>query len=1236
MKKVLGIDLGVGSIGWCLVEKTNDNRPIRILNTGVRIIPLKESEKDDFTKGNSITINAERTKKRTARKCYDRYQMRRYALRQLLRENNMLPSESLYLKNPMEIWQLRSDAATNGHKLGLEEIGRVLLHINQKRGYKHMRISNNDKEEKTYVQEVNAHYAHIKEIGKTVGQFFASKLKESECISSNGTFWTYRIKGQVFPRIAYEEEVEIILRNQKNFYPEVITNIFIEDIINIIFHQRKLKSCKHLVSDCEFAKRIINVNGRDKEVSRKVAPKSSPIVQLSNIYEAVNNLKIINPQKDILFISEEQRQEILNHLNNNRELRVTDLRKILNVKAKDNWLISKAIGTSLKGNVTKCEILDALVDMPKESIDALTQLNIYVKETIDKETGEIKLIVDKSIVKEPLYLLWHLVYSIEESSELRNALKKFLTKYVGDNCAIEKTLDKLCSLSFSADGYANKSVYTIREILPHLMEGHKYSEACEIAGFRHSDYLSKEENEKRQLKSKIELLKKGSLRQPVVEKVLNQMGILVNGLLEQNETIDEIRVELARDLKADKKTRKSLSKTNNVNKKRNEEIKKLLQNEYNITPTRRRIQKYILWEESGHTCMYCNQLVNVKSFLAAEDVENEHIIPKGLLFNNSMSNRVCACRKCNQKKGMRTAYDFIEQDMSEELDNYLDRIGELYDKNKISQSKYSNLTASYNSYLSHKQTGNLSEEETLLWESFVERQLRQSQYIARKAVELLQDVCRNVSVTNGCVTEYVRHIWGYDNILHDLNFNRFKIAGLTHEVGINAIGDTGKQTKEQIVNWNKRMDNRHHAVDALAIACTSQAIIQRMNSLSSCRDEMKKEVKESSVVFNEKKSLFDKWLTIQPHISTDDAKKAFGRVLISISSGIKVSVNGKRYIYKHNKKQLVQSHILVPRCQLHDEALYGCIKWYQKTKEGVTFTSEIVKKYDLAIGKQGCVFTGDETYKEKQKKDKKTGLDMLVIEDKIKKVLNNIVDAKVREKILERLNEGFTNGKDYRSDVKTALSNLKNLEERPIFIDEAKQIPIKTVRMFTHSTKAVPLRYDENGKPTVYVEPNSNHHIAFYRYSDGRVVELALTMFDAIQRKRYGLPIIIKHPSEVWNALIDREDVPAALLRGLPPDDCTYIGCCQKNDAFILNLSDDEFNKAMDENDYATLNENLYIVQNISSGQYRFRRHTEPLFDVSDMNKADRRFYNIQSIGQLFNLSPHKVNIDIWGKIKRL
>jgi CRISPR-associated endonuclease Csn1 len=88
MKKILGLDLGSSSIGWAVVEERSKeviaeadfSETDKIVAIGSRIVPLTTDESTQFSKGQALTKNADRTAKRTQRKGYDRYQLRRHLL----------------------------------------------------------------------------------------------------------------------------------------------------------------------------------------------------------------------------------------------------------------------------------------------------------------------------------------------------------------------------------------------------------------------------------------------------------------------------------------------------------------------------------------------------------------------------------------------------------------------------------------------------------------------------------------------------------------------------------------------------------------------------------------------------------------------------------------------------------------------------------------------------------------------------------------------------------------------------------------------------------------------------------------------------------------------------------------------------------------------------------------------------------------------------------------------------
>src|SRR5574344_1282835 len=150
MKKILGLDLGVGSIGWALVnEAENNEEKSSIIKLGVRVNPLTVDEQTNFEAGKSITTNADRTLKRSMRRNLQRFKLRRENLIKVLREYHIIKDDSVLNetgnRTTFQTYRLRSKAATE--EISLEELARVLLMINKKRGYKSSRKVNNDSQE---------------------------------------------------------------------------------------------------------------------------------------------------------------------------------------------------------------------------------------------------------------------------------------------------------------------------------------------------------------------------------------------------------------------------------------------------------------------------------------------------------------------------------------------------------------------------------------------------------------------------------------------------------------------------------------------------------------------------------------------------------------------------------------------------------------------------------------------------------------------------------------------------------------------------------------------------------------------------------------------------------------------------------------------------------------------------------------------------------------------------------
>ena len=1185
-KHVLGLDLGVGSIGWCLIALDAQGDPAEILGMGSRVVPLNNAtDAADFSIGKAFTANQERTARRTMRRGFARYHLRRYRLRRELEKVGMLPDAALIQLPLLELWELRERAATAGRRLTLPELGRVLCHINQKRGYRHVKsdaaaIVGDEGEKKkdsnsAYLAGIRANDEKLQDEHKTVGQYFAEQLRQNQSESPTGGI-SYRIKDQIFSRQRYIDEYDQIMAAQRVHYPDILTDEFIRMLRDeVIFMQRPLKSCKHLVSLCEFEKqeKVMRVQQDDGKGGRKlverkvkfgpkVAPKSSPLFQLCRIYEAVNNIRLTRPDGSPRDITPEERVKIVAHLQSSASLSFAALKKLLKEKALiADQLTSKS---GLKGNSTRVALAAALQPYPQyhHLLDMELETRMMTVQLTDEETGEVTerevAVVTDSYVRQPLYRLWHILYSIEERDAMRRALITQLGMKEEDLDG--GLLDQLYRLDFVKPGYGNKSAKFICKLLPQLQQGLGYSEACAAVGYRHSNSPTSEEITERTLLEKIPLLQRNELRQPLVEKILNQMINLVNALKAEY-GIDEVRVELARELKMSREERERMAEGNRRREKENKAIAEKIR-ECGLFPTKSRIRKYMLWEEAGEQCLYCGQILTLSQCLNGDDMEVEHIIPKSVLYDDSYGNKTCACRRCNKEKGNRTALEYIRAKGWEA--EYMERINGLLDKKAISYSK-------------HQRLRWLKED---IPSDFLERQLRLTQYISRQAMAILQQGIRRVSASEGGVTARLRSLWGYDDILHTLNLDRYDSMGETERVS--REGETTE--KLRITNWSKRMDHRHHAIDALVVASTRQGYIQRLNRVSSEseREAMSGEIEVQKATKTDKLSLLERWLMQRPHFSVRAVSDKVAEILISYRPGKRVVTRG-RNIYRKKTADgrevtCVQRGVLVPRGELMEASLYGKILSQGRER--------IVKRYPLHALK------------------------------------GEVVDPRLRELIAE-YNQEIT------SKVKAKGS--------PLYLDAAEKQEVRSVRCYVDKpsvAKAIPIRFDEHGRAITFVKSGSNHHLALYRTPHGKLEESIVTFWDAVDRARYGIPLVITHPREVIEQVLLRGDVPESVLRLLPPSDWVFVDSLQQDEMVVIGLSDKELQRALEVQDYHKLSEHLYRVQKMSSRDYWFRYHLETSV-ADDKNTSGRipKFHRVRSLSDYEKRNIRKVRVDLLGRI---
>lgn len=1029
----------------------------------------------------------------------------------------------------IENYQWRCKAITD--QLELEQLAVVLQEINGQ-------ISNAS----GYLGDISDRSKALYFNHQTVGQYQMSLLEKNPHNS---------LKNQVFYRQDYLDEFETIWEKQAVYHPELTPELKkdIRDVV--IFYQRPLKSQKGLISFCEFESRQIEVEvdgkKRTKTVGLRVCPKSSPLFQEFKIWQVLNNIQVFGGEIGERFLLQEEKELLFSELKYKAKLSKAEVLKLLFGNQKGLDLNYKEI----EGNRTLAELFK------------VCPLDTKIFEFDSSLTG-------KDFEKQPIYDLWHLLYSFEgDNSNL--GTEKLIEKLI-ERFGFEKDQAKALASVVFPDDYGSLSAKAIRKILPHLKDGLDYSVACEYAGYKHSkNSLTKKEIENKVLKDKLELLPRNSLRNPVVEKILNQMVNVVNSVIDEYGKPDEIRIELARELKKSAKEREEMTKSINDTTKLHEAyVKKLQEEPFNLAHVSRNdIIRYKLYEElklNGYKTLYSNKYIPQEK-LFSKDFDIEHIIPQAKLFDDSFSNKTLEARQVNIDKSNATAFDFVSEKYGGNgLAEYKNRVEKLYNDKAISKTKRDKLLM----------------KETDIPSGFINRDLRDSQYIAKKAHEMLNELVRFVVPTTGSVTDRLREDWQLVDVMQELNWDKYDTLGMTEIIELR-----DGQRIRRIKDWTKRNDHRHHAMDALTIAFTKRSYIQYLNNLNARvqkgveeyidldmveLSDLDKKERSNAIYGIEKKELYrddhGKLRFKSPMPLGEfraEAKKQLENVLVSNKAKNKVvtqNVNVSKKKTGKNKK--IQ---LTPRGQLHMETVYGSMQ--QRVVRGKKTTFETV--YTI-------------------RKD---------ITPDLK--IDKVVDTRIRQILQSRLDE-------YNGDAKKAFSNL---DENPIWLNKDKGISIKRVKI-TGISNAVALhdKRDKNGRlildkdgnkqPVDFVNTGNNHHVAIYRKpkvdKSGDIQyeldENVVSFYEAASRAMLGLPIIDKdyRKAEGWEFMFTMKQ-----------NEYFVFPHYDAEGKMIFNPLDYDETWYKNPDNYALISPNLFRVQSISKVMYGnsavrdyiFRHHLE-------------------------------------------
>ena len=846
--------------------------------------------------------------------------------------------------------------------------------------------------------------------GKTVGEYIYDTLLQQP---------TQKIRGKLVRTIErkfYKEELTRILESQKKFHSELqdrdlytacveelypsnvahrnnIANrdfvyLFIDDIL---FYQRPLKSKKSLIDNCPYESH----KGKDtdsenkKSYPLKCIAKSHPLYQEFRLWQFVSNLHIhkkgaandLDVTADFIK-SEEDYVNLFDWLNDRKSIDQKSLLKYPPFGIKkdaDHYRWNYVEDKVYPCNETRATILTRL-----------------------EKAG----IPSNFLTKDVEVALWHLLYSVSDKEELSKALAKFANRYSLDGKFVEvfqkcppfekeygaysaKAIKKLLSLmrcgkywnEQEIDDATKKRIERIltgewdenisnrvREKAIHLNELYDFRGlplwlACYVVYDRHSEANEVLKwNTPDDVEQYLKAFKQHSLRNPIVEQVITETLRTVRDIWKQVGQIDEIHIELGREMKNPADKRKRMTERALQNENANLRIKALLMefmnpefeienvrpyspsqqdilriyeegvfnsvselpedisailkkfNESDIKkrPTRSEVLKYKLWLEQKYQSPYTGEMIPLgKLFTPAYEIE--HIIPQSRYFDDSFNNKVICESEVNKLKDNSLGYEFIKKHHGEKVELSFGRVVNIFTEDQ------------YEDFVKRHYASNRDKMRKLLMdnipEEFISRQLNDSRYISKLVKALLSSIVReegeeeaiskNVIVCTGGVTDRLKKDWGINDVWNKIIIPRFqRLNELTGTNQFTTYTTNGHEVPSMPLELQKgfnkkRIDHRHHAMDAIVIACANRNIVNYLNNESASAKAKTSRHDLQALLCDKVKTDANgnyKWQVKKPWDTfTQDVYAALNEIVVSFKQNLRVINKATNYYTKYDE-----------------------------------------------------------------------------------------------------------------------------------------------------------------------------------------------------------------------------------------------------------------------------------------------------------------------------------------------
>lgn len=777
MSLIFGLDIGTTSVGFAVMEHEPDISTGKILRMGTRIFPETRDAKVH------APLNQQRRTKRLHRRQLRRRRERRVELNTALSELGLLPEfgtphwEDVMRKDPYEI---RSRALDSN--LEAWELGRAIYHLAQRRHFRGRELPVESSEEEAAQQAEDRETADeaekvlrlLRESGQTLGQWLHS-LPSGKAR-----------RGIRAHRVAVENEFERIWEAQTPHHAALRDPATKSRIREVIFFQRPVFWRKNTLGSCPLIP------------SAPLCPKGSWLSWQRRMLEKVNNLALVGAGARPL--DEEERSAILARLQQQQTMKWSQVRKQLapvfaargqkgeEKRLKFNLQLTEKDG--LKGNPVEVALRKA-IGAEWEGHPAQEPLRDRVHQLL--RDADYEEIGNQRIV-------------IRDATDRRSRRERLRKSLVEDFSLSDDAATQVAQMTLPP-GWEPFSTEALRRILPELERGARMGELLVSPNWE--DWRDATFPERERPTGEVmdrlpspadpeESRRLAQIRNPTVVRCLNEIRKVVNNLIDLYGKPDLIRVELARDVSRSKRDREEYQR---VLRRREAERKKArseLESNSISEPSRTDIQKWLLWQECKQICPYTGDTISFDDLFRIGRFEIEHIWPRSRSLDDSLANKTLCRYDVNLEKGNRTPYEYIGHDLDRwhAVQERLTSLVATRGKPGMPMGKVRRFLA------------------TEIPDDFASRLLNDTGYAARAAVATLKrlwpdggsEMPVTVQPVNGRITGQLRRLWGLNNLLHD-----------------------GPE--------KTRDDHRHHAVDALVVACARPGMVHRLSRYWARRDD---------------------------------------------------------------------------------------------------------------------------------------------------------------------------------------------------------------------------------------------------------------------------------------------------------------------------------------------------------------------------------------------------------------